>query len=287
MNDKRLLIIGTIILASLGLVMLLATSNDAEPAAQAAPAFDPQEKQSPALAATVAAAPIAPAAAACANMAPHPLSAVVLRQVLDESPSEAMRALTFYKPADVLEKAEAGDADATLAYFTVAMSCASFTPGEAAPLISGCPAGLSRDEAFRLLNLAAEKGDIVAQTAFALNAPTRADMLARGGSNESVAEAVRLRKLSEHFASLAAEAGSEEAMSFLARAYLHGTYGARDREKAYLYLLPLSTKYQSPVVTDLLDSVKKTLTPGARLAAERAVFGCKDSSSEIVSPFRH
>ncbi|NYE60733.1 hypothetical protein FHW58_001885 [Duganella sp. 1224] len=210
----------------------------------------------------------------------------VLRKVDGDSPQiDELLVASFTTPAAVRNKADHGDADAASAYFRMALSCAPFTEGESKPLSSGCQENVSRVDAFRLLYQAAEQGSVPAQTLFALNAPTHARFLRQQGSNESLAESVKLIKLAEHFGTLAAHGGSEEAVTFMISAYLNGTFGVRDTEKAYFYLLPLAAQQPSDAATTLIGSIKKTLNEKTRGEIERAALGCQSPASPIVNPF--
>jgi TPR repeat protein len=227
----------------------------------------------------------------CVPPSGQPLISVTLRSALSPSPElDLLHEQAFRTPQDVRQKAIAGDALAAVAYFRVAMTCApahSVAAGTRPP--EGCPIGIKRSEAFSLLEQAAvtgsKNGKLEAQTVFALNAATYAASLQQEGTNEALANSARLRKRSEEIGEAAAKAGSEEAMMFLARAYLTGQFGARDNERGYMYLLPLSRQAGSQAVTDLLQSVSKSLTPSARANAEIAAFGCSGAGSTVVSPF--
>jgi hypothetical protein len=80
-------------------------------------------------------------------------------------------------------------------------------------------------------------------------------------------------------------AGSKEAMAFMSRAYLTGMFGAIDSEKGYMYLLPQTMRDDSTAMKELLQSVRTRLAPSARLAAERAAFGCGTTPAALSNPF--
>jgi TPR repeat protein len=144
---------------------------------------------------------------------------------------------------------------------------------------------VTRSEAFSLLEQAANQGDLEAKTVFAINAPTYADILQQEGTNEAAAHAARLRKRAEALAEEASKAGSEEAMSFLSRAYLTGTLGNRDAEKAYMYLLALTKRNESQAATELLQSVSRHLSASQRTKAEAAALGCGQANANTFNPF--
>lgn len=224
----------------------------------------------------------------CDDKGAAPLTSVQLRQVLLPSPKlESLSELAFRAPQEVRAKASEGDALAAVAFFKMALSCA-FGPNEATgkPTSDGCSSGITRSEAFSILEKAAESGNVEAQTTFALNALPYANSLQRKATNEAMAEAVRLRKQSEFYGAAAAKSGSAEAMSFMARSYLTGMFGARDVEKGYLYLLPLSEQDHSQPVTELMQSVSRNLSPAAKANAQMAAFGCGPDPALLVNPFK-
>lgn len=224
----------------------------------------------------------------CSTKTSNPLASVPLRSVLESNLElDVWHGQAFRSPLAVLDKAKAGDALAAVGYFKMAMSCSPLSnDANSHPAQANCPVGISRAEAFTILERAAAMGNIEAQTTFAVNAPFYASWLQNRGTNEAVIEAAKLTSLSEAYGAAAAQAGSEEAMSFMSRSYLTGLFGAKDIEKGYRYLLPLSRLAPSPSMTELMHSIARNLAPEAKTRAEELAFGCVPTRTPLSNPFQ-
>lgn len=137
----------------------------------------------------------------------------------------------------------------------------------------------------KLLEEAARSGDAGALLIYATNAPSISRKLSQSGSNEAVASAAEMLRNAEVFAKQAAAAGSRDAMTFLARAYELGTFGARDVEAAYRYAKGSAPNMDDAATAAHLRKLQQQLPSNS---AQGNAKNCRDEPydrSVLINPF--
>jgi hypothetical protein len=213
------------------------------------------------------------------------------RTMIDSGVGGEKLAMAYTHPEKALAAAQHGDGAAAVGLYTMLASCRSgliYRMDKRRPMNEACPRFELPDSRrpLEIVQQAAEAGSHETKLLFMTNAAAIAPYLAKKTSNEDVAFAARLTKQAEAYGKEMAALGYPDAFRFMSRAYLIGTFGARDYERAYLYALPLAV-VGNPGEGGGLHKIGRLLTASQRSRLEAQVWGCKPApdSVPINSPF--